>query len=188
MRVFVAIDIDEQTRAALGNLQRKLSDEFDIRPQHVKWTQPEAIHLTLKFLGSVKDKDIAGVCDAVRLAAQSHKSFRLELESVGCFGGKSARVLWAGTTKGTDKLKKLQQDIEKQLALLGLPEEKRDFHGHLTLCRIKNYKAGMILANAAEEYKDSRFGSIVADSVVVYESKLTSAGPIYTALDTCMLR
>jgi 2'-5' RNA ligase len=84
--------------------------------------------------------------------------------------------------KGQEKLLELQKDIEESLALAGWPEETREFSGHLTLCRIRNSKAGMKLAQLSEDYKDFKVGTISADSVRVYQSELKPAGPVYTVL------
>jgi 2'-5' RNA ligase len=182
MRCFIAIDIDETVRTALGDLQQQLQAKTDVKKGDVKWVKPESVHLTLKFLGEIKDEQIAGVCTAVGDAVKRHKSFELDIESVGHFGGKSARVLWVGAGRGSDALRQLQKDIEQQLAAAGWPPESREFTGHLTLCRIRNSRAGMKLARLAQEYKDFKIGPMRVDAVSLYESQLTPSGPIYTVL------
>jgi 2'-5' RNA ligase len=188
MRVFVAVDIDEQIRKALGDLQLELQSKVDVRKGDVKWVNPANIHLTLKFLGEIKDQQMVDVCNIVKDAAGRHKSFELEVGSVGHFGGRSARVLWVGTTAKNDELLALQADIEQQLAAAGWPKETRKFTGHLTLCRIKNSKAGVKLAQLSEAYKETTLGIMEADSVTVYESQLRPAGPIYTVLGSHELK
>ncbi len=188
MRCFIAIDIDEKLRAAIADLQRQLAEKAKIKKNDVKWVAPEAMHLTLKFLGEVKDDRIVDICNAVKDVADSSKSFELDIESVGCFGGKSARVLWVGTGRGSDNLCRLQEDIEQQLSSAGWPRETREFSGHLTLCRVKNSKAGLKLAQMSEDYKDLNLGTISADSVTVYQSQLRPTGPIYTVLGNYKLQ
>jgi 2'-5' RNA ligase len=188
MRCFIAIDIDEKLRAAIVDLQRQFAEKANFTKNDVKWVAPEAMHLTLKFLGEVKDDRIVEVCSAVSSAAASSKSFELDIESVGHFGGKSARVLWVGTGRGSDNLCRLQADIEQQLSAAGWPRETREFSGHMTLCRVKNPKAGVKLAQMSEDYKDLNLGTILADSVAVYQSQLRPTGPIYTVLGNYKLQ
>ena len=57
MRCFIAIDIGDEIRAALGDLQQRLQNGVDIKRSDVKWVRPGNIHLTLKFLGEA-DKEI----------------------------------------------------------------------------------------------------------------------------------
>ena len=182
MRVFIAIDIDEKIRAALGDLQQQLQSKVDIKKGDVKWVNPENIHLTLKFLGEIKDEKVVEVCDIVKEVAGRHKSFELNIQTVGHFGGRSARVLWVGAGEGKDNLLGLQKDLEQQLALAGWPEEKREFSSHLTLCRVRNPRAGVKLTAISDDYRDFKLGIISADSVSVYQSQLTPKGPIYTLL------
>ena len=182
MRCFIAIDIGEKIRKALGNLQQHLKDKADVKKSDVKWVNPDGIHLTLKFLGEVKDDKVVEVCNIVKDVAGRHKGFELDVESVGYFGGRSARVLWVGAGEGNENLLQLQKDLEQQLALAGWPQETREFSGHLTLCRVRNTKAGVKLAAISEDYRDFKAGTILADSVSVYQSQLTPAGPIYILL------
>ena len=182
MRCFIAIDIDETIRKGLGNLQDELRRKVDIRKGDVKWVRPEITHLTLKFLGEIKDEQVVEVCNIAGSVAGRHKRFDLDIESVGFFGGRSARVLWIGTGRGSDRLSRLQEDLEQQLDTAGWPREARKFSAHLTLCRIRNAKAGAKLAQVSAQYGDYELGTLRADSVTVYQSELTPQGPIYAAL------
>jgi len=188
MRVFIAIDIGEHIRKALGDLQQQLQSKLDIRRGDVKWVNPNSIHLTLKFLGEIKDQQVVEVCNIVKDAAARHESFELDVETVGHFGGRSARVVWVGCGHGSEHLQDLQKDIEQQLASAGWPEEKREFTGHLTLCRIRNVKAGVKLAQLTENYRDFKLGTMPADAVVVYQSQLRPTGPLYTTLGSYELK
>ena len=182
MRVFIAIDIDEAVRKKLADLQSELQSKIDIKKSDAKWVSPDNIHLTLKFLGEIKDAQLVDLCNITKEVAGRHKNFEVEFETVGYFGGRSARVLWVGAGQSCSQLLALQQDLEGQLAEAGWPRENRKFSGHLTLCRVRNSKAGFKLAQLTEEYKDFKLGTTPADSVCVYHSQLTSTGPIYTVL------
>jgi len=185
MRCFIAIDIEKAQKGGLDALQsdiKGLAIEAGVRKGDVKWVRSENIHLTLKFLGEVKDAKVVEICNIVKEAAGRHKSFDLEVGGVGFFGGSSAKVLWVGSGEGFERLGELQKDIEGQLALAGWPEERREFSGHLTLCRIRNYKAGVKLARISEDYKDFKLGVTLVDSVSVYHSELTPKGPIYSVM------
>jgi 2'-5' RNA ligase len=182
MRCFIAIDIDEQTRKALANLQDELRGKADIKRGDAKWVNPENIHLTLKFLGEIRDEQAVDVCSITGDVASRHESFELGVETAGHFGGRSARVLWVGMGQNRDKLLQLQQELEQKLDLAGWPREARKFSGHLTLCRIRNSRAGIKLAKLIREYEDLKLSSMPVDSVSVYQSQLTPKGPIYTAL------
>lgn len=188
MRVFIAIDINEQVRAGLRDLQQEMADSVDVKRSDVKWVNPENMHLTLKFLGEIKDAKAVEVCNIVKEVAARHEGFELDIENVGYFGGKSARVLWVGTGEGSDNLCRLAEELEESLALGGWPKEKRGFSGHLTLCRIRKPAAGIKLAELSKGYGDFKIGTISADSVSVYQSELTPRGPIYTVVGDYKLK
>jgi 2'-5' RNA ligase len=188
MRCFIAIDIDDQIRKGLGKLQDELRSKVDVRKGDVKWVSPDVTHLTLKFLGEIKDKQVVDVCNITRDVASRCKSFELDIGKVGYFGGRSARVLWVGTGEDCDKLLQLHQELERQLGSAGWPRESRKFSAHLTLCRIRNSKAGIKLAQVTGEYEDLKLGTMSADSITVYQSELTPKGPIYTQLGNYSLQ
>ncbi len=182
MRCFIAIDIDEETRAGLHDVQQEIAAQANIRKSDVKWVHPESMHLTLKFLGEIKDREVVDVCNIVRAVTSRHKTFNFSIREVGHFGGRSARVLWVGAGLECPELAQLQQDLEKKLDTAGWPKENRKFSGHLTLGRVRNTKAGFELAQLTEQYKDFDLGTIRCHEVTVYQSQLKPEGPIYTAL------
>jgi RNA 2',3'-cyclic 3'-phosphodiesterase len=182
MRCFVAVEIDEGIQRALGDLQKTIAKSTDLRKGDVKWVHPDTMHLTLKFIGEVTDKQIVEICDLVKKVAQRHEAFDMAVNQVGHFGGEGARVLWVGAGLDSEPLLKLQEDLEEEMAQVGWPKEGRKFSGHLTLCRIRNVQAGLKLAKLAEKYQDFDLGSTRCDSMCVFESRLSPEGPEYTPL------
>jgi 2'-5' RNA ligase len=186
MRCFIAVDIDDKIRNELGNLQKQLQAQGLFRKADVKWVEPEMTHLTLKFLGEVKDEKIIDVCQAVQEVAARRESFSFNVKTVGCFG-RPARVVWVGIEKN-ESLSGLQEDIEEAIAIAGWPPETRQFSPHLTLCRVKNSGAGRKLAELIKDYSNLELGSVWVDSVRVYRSDLSPAGPEYSVLSESKLR
>jgi 2'-5' RNA ligase len=182
VRVFIAIEIDKVIKDDLADLQREIRSKADLRKGDAKWVDAEDMHLTLKFLGEIKDTQLVDVCNITKEVAGKHKRFDIEIGHVGSFGGHSARVLWVGAGSENKNLLELQDDLETQLAFAGWPEENRKFEGHLTLCRIKNFNAGVKLAQLAKEYEKYNLDVVPVDSVCVFQSELTPQGPVYTLL------
>jgi 2'-5' RNA ligase len=188
MRVFVAIDINEEIRASIRALQGELMREAGTGKREVKWVEPTNIHLTLKFLGEIRDEEITDVCKIVESVVGRHSSFKLSIESLGYFGGRSARVLWVGVSEDKQALCQLQEDLEGKMEKGGWTKEERVFTGHLTVCRIKNVRAGQRIAEVSANYKDFKAGFVSVDSVNVYQSELTPKGPIYSVLGSYSLQ
>ncbi len=186
MRLFVAIDIEPHVRVRIKQIQNRLVRTLHLTERHLKWVHPEQVHLTLKFLGEVRDAMLTQVCDAVQRTAADHTAFDVEVKGLGVFGN-PARIVWAGTG-ACEPLGRLQAELEDRFAELGWDKENRLFTGHLTLCRVKNAKAGRQLADAVAAYKDEALGVVGATEVVVYQSRLSSAGPLYTAVCRAALK
>lgn len=162
-------------RAAV--LQKTLRQTAGLDSRAVTWVRPEQMHLTLKFLGAVEDKDIARVCAIVQETAARVEAFEMTCRGVGVFG-RPARVVWAGVDGGKP-LELLQRELDERFTQAGWPAENRAFSAHLTLCRVKSAASGRVLAAAIAPFEKEVFGSVWADSVAVYESRLSSAGPEY---------
>jgi 2'-5' RNA ligase len=186
MRLFVAIDIEPHVRVRIKQVQNRLRQTPGLSDKEVKWVVPEQIHLTLKFLGEVRDDLLTQVCDVVKRTASEFESFDFEVKGLGAFG-RPARIVWAGTSE-CPPMKQLQAALESRFAELGWDPENRPFAGHLTLCRVKNVSAGRKLADAVQAYKDESLGLVGVTELVLYQSQLSSAGPLYTAICRAALK
>jgi 2'-5' RNA ligase len=182
MRVFIAIDIDEKTRAVIADVQKQLKAKVDIKKGDLKWVEPENIHLTLKFLGEIDESKLPEIKDITKHTAEAHKNFTLDIESVGSFEGRRGKVIWIGAGKGADELVTLQKDIDGRLEQARYPKEEREFSAHLTICRVRNPRTGFKLVDAAKQFAKFKFGSIDANAICIYQSQLTAEGPIYTQM------
>lgn len=176
MRLFIAVDVDEQVRRQLASVQSQL--RMALSSPGVKWVNPESIHLTLKFLGDVPDREVPRVCRLTEEAAGRHPPFEIRVQGMGTFGS-PARVLWAGVLP-SENLTSLAADLEKAFEEAGWPGEEKDFSAHLTMARLKDSRAGHSARRLLQEYASRTFGDVCIEQVIVYESQLSSKGPIYT--------
>ena len=170
----------------LEALQNTLRQAAKLGGHEVKWVRPDQMHLTLKFLGDVEDNDVRQVCAIVQEVAQRYEAFDISCKGVGVFGH-PARVVWAGI-ESSQTLKQMQRELDQRLTQAGWAAENREFAAHLTLCRIKSAAAGKSLAAAIVPFEQDVFGSVWVDSLVVYESRLSSAGPDYQVVSRAPLK
>lgn len=182
MRCFIAVDINRAIQNQIADLQDELRDALPDKSRDIKWVDPDLIHVTLKFLGDVPDRDIVPICRVAEDVAARHDPFELAIQGVGHFRGKCARVLWAGARDGAEALENLHGDLEARLDEIGWPPEGRRFSAHLTICRTKSPSAGFELARIYVPWQDRDFGTTDINTLVVYHSQLTKQGPIYTPM------
>ena len=175
MRLFIAIELPDDIRTQLMELQRVL------RPLEsaAKWVAPESIHVTLKFLGEVPEKRVPQIDSA--LAGLSWKPFTINVHGVGFFpGARSPRVFWAGMDAPT--MQGLTEALDTRMEPLGFEREKRAFRPHITLARAKTSRLNAELVTASAAFAERRFGSFVADRIYLVQSTLKPAGSVYTTL------
>jgi 2'-5' RNA ligase len=186
MRLFIAVNIDKKLLEDVGILQNRIRTKARLDKSDATWVKPEQMHLTLKFLGEVADDKLDQITKIVDEVAAAHAAFSIEIEKVGTFG-RPAKVVWVGTGEKSSQLTAVQKNLEDKLSEAGWPKEQREFSGHLTLCRIKSFKAARLVQDIAQQYADAHLGSQTVDALYVYKSQLTPDGPVYTLLQTSKL-
>ena len=183
MRLFVALDLPDDVRRALGDLIRRLKKLC----REARWVRPDAMHLTLKFIGhAIRDDDAAKFASlrAALAAIRSDRAAEMQFRGVGFFpNARRPRVAWCGV-EASPNLAQMAAEIEAALEPLGIPRESREFVPHLTLARFESPKGLAALTHAAEELKSFDIGSARATEFYLYESVLHRSGAEYKKLET----
>lgn len=178
MRSFIAIELPETVSAALAEFQQ----EFKKCGADVRWIKPDNIHLTLKFLGNIDEKNIDEIVKIIKEVCIKYNMFTLEVRGIGVFPNiKSPRVLWVGIN-GNGVLAELQREIEDGMASLGFESESRRFTPHLTLGRFRSSMGKKNLFDKIELHKNDSFGLIEVKSISLMRSDLNPAGARYTKI------
>lgn len=146
-----------------------------------RWVEPGHIHLTLKFLGDVREEHRGAVEEALRQAVSGYLPFDLEFEGVGAFPSlRRPRVVWLGIG-ATLALRALKHDVEHAYAQLGIERESRAFHPHLTLGRARDRaQAGEFRALERLASQVRVEGGFRVDSVDLMRSRLRPQGAEYS--------
>lgn len=189
LRTFIAIELDEMLRIAIGRIQGKFKRQTP--PGSVKWVAPEGIHLTLKFLGDTPARRVPEIAAALRAACAGVPPIEFSVEGRGCFPNfRRPRVIWVAVKDASHALASLQGAVERHVAPLGWPTEERAFSPHLTLGRVaKSANATMQIAlgQAIEASVVEHIGSQRATAVSLIKSDLLPSGAVYTQLVTVPL-
>ena len=180
-RLFIAADLDEATRAAVGRICAALRDATEVR---VTWVHQDRLHLTLEFLGevdpAVERRVISALVEPISVAP-----FDLRFEGLWFFPPSGVpRVLWLGVAEGLDALRLIHGDLQRRLGRdRGAGE---DFSPHLTLARFRERAPRTRLKELADTRASA--GPCRIDRVTLYESRLSSNGPSYMALAAALLK
>jgi RNA 2',3'-cyclic 3'-phosphodiesterase len=198
-RLFVAIELPDEWKSALGTLQQemqaKIASEPDLARVRVRWVKPEGIHLTLKFLGETPVARLDSVVAALDSAVPEAPGIELSLSRVGAFSDRRApRVIWAGifekeggarSKADHGRLLQLAERIETWLAAAGFPRERRSFAPHLTLARLPEDLDQSLrerVASVTNAFPTPTVPPLKVDSVSLIRSRLGAGGARYERL------
>jgi len=182
VRAFVAIELPLDIRDGLAILQRGLQQGGqDI----ARWVSPDGMHLTLKFLGVVREQTVTQAERAVQQAAQGIPPFRLETDGINVFPDtRRPRVLIVSLKGDLDVLEKLYQGVEQEFSRLGFETEARAFTPHLTLARMREEVPPAQRQRFVEDAmrRDVPSRSFVAEGLSLMRSSLSPKGATYSRM------
>jgi 2'-5' RNA ligase len=180
-RLFVAIDLGDEARRALGEAQA-VCRRADLP---VRWVDVAGAHLTLKFLGETERAQGAPIGAALSAVAGRHRPLLLSTGTPGAFPNlRRPRVLWLGLTGALDRLAALQRDVDDALTGLGFPRETRPFSPHLTLGRVRDGARSLDAESLATAFAGVRHvaAPLPVESIRLMRSDLGQGRARYTTL------
>ncbi len=184
IRSFLAVDFGafykEELKSILSGLQGT--------PLCVKWIDPEQVHLTLHFFGSIDQKAIGSVIKNLEEVLAGQNPIEVYLKGLGAFPNPShARVIWAGIDGNVGELEELKERVDQSLEKIGITSEKRFFKPHLTLGRLRQPDKNLpaILEPFSGFICPRNFH---IDRLVLFRSDLEPRGPRYSPMHYFMFR
>lgn len=183
VRSFIAIELPE----TLFEPMRKASNDLQeiLAGQPVRWVPVENIHLTLKFLGDVSERNIPMITEILEAEAANHCTFEISVGGFGVFPNFSRpRVIWVGV-QGPDELSNLQRRIDLETTRLGYAPGQRDFSPHLTFGRISRNASPKQVRQASDLLRKHQLGFLGAARITkvnLFKSVLGPNGAVYSKM------
>ena len=172
MRLFVAVDMPQ----TVVDEVRRIQDYF--KKQELfngRYTKPEDVHITMKFLGEVST-DLALQIDQA-LKTISCNGMHAHLSSLDVFSaGSKIKILFLNII--CPELAVLAKQIDTALADL-FAIEQRPFVSHATLARVKAVENREKLCAAINQFTVNKI-EFTIDQFVLKQSELSTDGPTYT--------
>ena len=189
MRLFVALDIEEEIRKRLGRFVEGVRGFAS----EARWAKEESLHVTLKFIGEWPTEQVDQAQRALGMVRG--EPVPLDFRGYGFFPTeKSARVFWVGIAAG-EPLAELARRVDEALHSLGIPKEQRAFSAHLTLARggggsgapgwRKGDRRNANFRRLQEKLAGMPaldFGTMTAREFFLYQSQLSPKGSRYTRI------
>ena len=169
LRLFFAIPLPAETKAAVADVQRRLGPQVS----RASWVRPDAMHLTLRFLGDTSPGFVQPLVQALSRAVAEQEEFSVTLMGGGCFPSpRRPRVLWLGL-RDAGRTSALAEALERELVCIGVAPAVRPYRPHLTLCRLRDRRS------AAAPRELSALGEVTrfqVHQVLLFQSELHASG------------
>jgi 2'-5' RNA ligase len=177
LRLFVALELPQPARDALIAFRDEAADPDLWRP-----VAPDALHLTLAFLGRRPATDLVAIDDV--LYASVGPAPRLALGTALLLPPRRARVLCASLEDLDGTLGALQSRVSDGLAVAGVyTPEKRPFRAHATVARLRpRARAPRAVEDAPEPLR------FVGEALTLFVSRLHPSGARYEPIVRLELR
>ena len=174
MRVFIAVELGENAKEEIRKIQEKVPDFMG------KLTGLENLHLTLKFLGELDDKQIEKIKQKLREIKL--EKFKAEIDEIGVFNENFVRIVWVHVN--SEKLLELQKSVDS--CLEGLFEKEKRFMSHVTIARVKSLENKKEFLDKLGEIKFEKI-KLLVDKFVLKKSILSEKGPEYEDIEDYQL-
>jgi 2'-5' RNA ligase len=135
VRLFVAVVPPPEVAAELDGRTAALRPAWP----GLRWTGPDAWHITLAFLGDVREQVLPELGVRLERAAGRHPVLELAVAGAGAFpAARRARVVWAGVAADGAALRSVAASVAAGARRAGAPpaDENRRYKPHITLARL----------------------------------------------------
>jgi 2'-5' RNA ligase len=186
-RTFIAIAIPDPVGYELAGWQRALAPEVP----GCRWVETQPLHLTLAFLGDVRNRDLNELCLEVAAAAEPFSRFDLNVEGLGAFPSPARpRVVWAGiTADDLGPLQTLRESVVRAATKAGYRPDDPRFHPHVTLGRIRSDRGHPCdLTEIVRREQARSAGMFPVVEVVTYSSTFGQGPTTYAPLNRARLK
>jgi 2'-5' RNA ligase len=179
-RLFIAIELPSNVRRALKDHIHHLREA--VPDARASWAREDNLHLTLKFFGDTRQARVEGLSGATQRAASAVAPFEMIIGTSGAFPPHGEpRVLWIGIEDPEGQLALLHEVLEDQCARAGFAREKRPYHPHLTIARLRQTQDARRLSQIHKEMGFDR-ESLAVTHLALIRSELLREGSRHTVV------
>jgi len=178
-RLFVALDLPEEMRAGIAAWGREALGDPALRP-----IAPEALHITLAFLGYLPEKEIPRLAAIVEACRGSALAIELGGPVPRPARGRPRLFALPASSPGAIEL---QAGLSERLVAARLYEpEKRPFWPHVTVARVRREERGSkrpaLVSRLPGSPPKALLQAVKCVRMTLYRSELKPQGAKYTPL------
>jgi 2'-5' RNA ligase len=177
MRLFIGFFVPKNIRNYVASIQsaiRKL-------PMTCKLVEPQNVHVSLSFLGEVKDSGIENLQQALSEICRTQKKLPIRIGGVKLIPNTNfIRVVVLDVLDPSGALKAVCSGIKEKIGGSMKPP-------HLTLCRVKNISGKEEIVDGVKNIELSEKIGFVVESISLIKSELGPSGPKYKIIHEAKL-
>jgi 2'-5' RNA ligase len=178
LRLFFALNTPDPIRTRIVALSRSLQESG----ADVKWEPATKLHCTVKFLGDTDQNLINALIEKSSAIASSIPVLQVRYRGLGGFPSlRDPRVIWVGMEDMGGSLGALHRALENSLTEFGFEPERRAFHAHLTLGRVRGRRNLEHLIRLVESLTLESEPATLTE-LLLMKSDLHPSGSVYTTL------
>jgi len=183
LRLFIAVTLPQAALEACARESKRVEKALGQLARGVRFPRGEGLHFTLKFLGPTPQEMVAAIRGALEIAAREVEPFSLTLGGLQAFpSSRKPRVVFLGVREGGEPMTRLAAAVEERVAPLGFATEARGFTPHVTLARVKDFKAAPQIGERLATLEAIEIARVEVREVALMLSQLDSQGSRYSAL------
>ncbi|MBI4040152.1 RNA 2',3'-cyclic phosphodiesterase [Candidatus Daviesbacteria bacterium] len=168
MRFFIALEIPEESKRQLAEVQQQLQQ---IIPQ-ARLTLAEKLHLTIAFIGEQPDELTGQLVELIKKAVTGISPFEVTPAYIDGFPKlHHPHTLWIGVKGDIDKLLLIRERIKDSLVNLKLAVDERRYTPHIAVAKINNnFNLDPSAEAKLQQLMTQKFQSIKITSIKLFES------------------
>ena len=160
------------------------------------WVKPDALHLTIKFLGEIDEDIVEPLRAGVSAAIDGWPAIEIPIGTLGAFPRLQApRALWIGPPPSWDsqdeakRALELAARIDEVCAKFAVPRDTHPWRPHLTVARVREGErdVGRALEASGPMASTHAIGRLRVDEITLMKSEMRPDGPVHTRLWTVAL-
>lgn len=178
MRTFAAIALPDEVRDRISRVTKDMRSAC----KSVRWVQAENYHLTLAFYGEVEDDQFETIDAALARHTSNIAAFTLHLTECGAFPNvRKPATVWVGVNTCSE-LEACHAAAAEAGSAVGIPAEKRKYHPHITIGRVRRGRFEQELAPHLPSAEAIGACEFTVRDVSLFKSSLTPQGAHYDCL------
>ena len=176
MRLFCGLALAYQVRR---NVELLLQHLKPLAP--ISWTHPDNLHITTKFIGEWPSENLSRLVETLK-AIPAMGEMEVAIRGLGWFPNPhQPRLLLAGVAASL-QLEELHKATDQALGAIGVAIEKRPYHPHVTLARVKANADVAAVRQAIAGLPSTDFGRFNVAKNLLYLSEPSASGSVYRVI------